>query len=210
MARVEVRESEIEDIFAQYPVLLRRALKLQNDIFLVARQMALPSGRLDLVYSHLSELLLIELKVETFQNSFIDQVLGYKSDLNVMQTEGLFLQGDVTAVLMCPDLTSADGLFADARGVRTIAYDPGDVLNDFYRNAPIDTRYISVQPTDHGIWRIGLINDTIYLLNDLPSISEIARARHLSPKTIANQIRFAAELGLVRRNERKPGLSRLG
>ena len=66
MTTVEVRESEIEDIFAQYPLLLRGVLKLSHDIFLVARQKILPSGRLDLVYSHLSDLLLIELKVDLF------------------------------------------------------------------------------------------------------------------------------------------------
>ena len=66
MTTVEVRESEIEDIFAQYPLLLRGVLKLSHDIFLVARQKILPSGRLDLVYSHLSDLLLIELKVDSF------------------------------------------------------------------------------------------------------------------------------------------------
>jgi hypothetical protein len=91
MVTSEVRESEIEDIFAQYPVLLRGVLGLSNDIFLVSRQMTLPSGRLDLVYSHLSELLLIELKVESFQRQFVKQVLDYKTDLLMLQQGGGFI-----------------------------------------------------------------------------------------------------------------------
>ena len=84
MTTVEVRESEIEDIFAQYPVLLRRILELSADIFLVARQKTLP-GRPDLLYSHLSELLLVELKVEPYQEPFVTQVTEYRSDLVSLQ-----------------------------------------------------------------------------------------------------------------------------
>ena len=74
MTTVEVRESEIEDIFAQYPLLLGGVLKLSHDIFLVARQKILPSGRLDLVYSHLSDLLLIELKVDSLVKTRFEEV----------------------------------------------------------------------------------------------------------------------------------------
>ena len=75
MTTAEVRESEIENIFAQYPVLLREVLQLSNDIFLVARQKILPSSRLDLVYSHLSELLYDY----TMQQSIINIVGLHKS-----------------------------------------------------------------------------------------------------------------------------------
>ncbi len=43
MTTVEVPESEIEDIFAQYPVLLRRILELSAHVFLVTRQKTLSS-----------------------------------------------------------------------------------------------------------------------------------------------------------------------
>ena len=205
MTTVEVRESEIEDIFAQYPLLLRGVLKLSHDIFLVARQKSLPSGRLDLVYSHLSDLLLIELKVEPFQKPFVKQVLDYKDDLISMQRRGEFIKGDVSAVLPCPRVAQGDSRFARDEGVKAIPYDPGEVLLEFYRNAPLDTRYLSVQPTDKGVWRIGIINESLYLADKYRTIQEIATERRQSPKTISNQLRLAEELGLIRK-ERRNGL----
>ena len=210
MTTVEVRESEIEDIFAQYPLLLRGVLKLSHDIFLVARQKILPSSRLDLVYSHLSDLLLIELKVEPFQKPFVKQVLDYKDDLISMQRRGEFIKGDVSAVLLCPRVAQGDSRFARDEGVKAIPYDPGEVLLEFYRNAPLDTRYLSVQPTDKGVWRIGIINESLYLADKYRTIQEIATERRQSPKTISNQLRLAEELGLIRKERRKVFLSSYG
>ena len=122
MVSVEVRESEIEDIFAQYPILLRRILELTADIFLVARQKILPSGRLDLVYSHLSDLLLVELKVEPFQESFLNQVTEYRNDLVSLQQRGEFVRGDLNAVLLCPRVTREEQRLAAVSEVAAVPY----------------------------------------------------------------------------------------
>lgn len=210
MVRAEVRESEIEDIFAQYPMLMRGVLELSHDVFLVARQKILPSGRLDLVYSHSSELILVELKVEPFRESFVRQVLDYKNDLDSLQSDGEFIQGTVNAVLLCSNVTTEQKMLADNDGVKAVSYDPGEVLVAFYRNAPLDARYLDVKPADHGVWRIGIINESLYLLKRHSTVGEVALERGLSSGTVGNQIRFAVELGLVERRGRHIHLSSRG
>ena len=109
-----------------------RILELSADIFLVTRQKALPSGRLDLVYSHLSDLLLIELKVEPFQEPFVNQVTEYRSDLVSLQRRGEFVRGDLSAVLLCPRVTRDEQRFAALSEVTAVTYSPAEVLLEFY------------------------------------------------------------------------------
>ncbi|MBI3759080.1 MAG: hypothetical protein HY269_04915, partial [Deltaproteobacteria bacterium] len=107
---VEIRESEIEDVFAFYPHLLKSVLGVSDDMFLMARQKALPTGRLDLVYACLSEIFLIELKVEAFRRKFVDQILGYWSDLQRLQEQGMFLKGTIVPYLLCPGVEDKGAL----------------------------------------------------------------------------------------------------
>lgn len=64
---MEVRESQIEDILVNAPILTRNILRLQEEPHLLSRQMIIPSGRLDLLYADRTDLLLIELKAVPFQ-----------------------------------------------------------------------------------------------------------------------------------------------
>ncbi|MBM3943879.1 MAG: hypothetical protein FJ317_00105 [SAR202 cluster bacterium] len=203
MVTVEIRESEIEDIFAQYPSLLRKTLRLPNELTLIARQMILPSGRLDLLYSSLSNLLLVELKVESFRESFLKQILSYRADLTTLQAKGEFVQGSLTPILLCTSVNKDSLMFARQKGVEAHVYDPAEVLIEFYNNAPLDTKYLTVRPSDKGIWRIGLINESLYLLEKPSTASEISLERNRSPKTMGNQLAFAVELDLVQRDRQK-------
>ena len=199
MPRLEIRENEIEDIFAQHPVQMRKLLGLSQDVFLIARQKTLPSGRLDLLYSHLSELLLIELKVEPFRHSFVSQVLAYRNDLVSLQQNGTFISGHVQPFLLCPVLTNTDVNSAFALGVTAVKYDPREVLVEFFESAPLDVKYLSVRPADKGVWRIGILNDTVRLVESLRTSLRIAKEKRQSTKTIGNQLGLAEELGLVSR-----------
>ena len=60
--KLEVRESQIEDVLVNASTLTRRLLNLDDEPRLRVRQMILPSGRLDLLYAYQTKLLLIELK----------------------------------------------------------------------------------------------------------------------------------------------------
>lgn len=194
---VDIRESEIEDVFAVYPHLLANVLGVSDDMYLMARQKALPSGRLDLVYACLSEVLLIELKVEAFKKKFLDQILDYRADLLELQQQGRFIKGSIVPYLLCPESNRESGETAIHRGVRFVTYDPAEVLTEFYKRAPLNTKYMSVVPSDKGVWRIGLVGQSLAVAAASPEVATIARTRGLSVKTIGNQFRLAEELGLV-------------
>jgi hypothetical protein len=194
---IQVRESEIEDVLAIYPDLLKKWLSFSDDIFLVARQKPVNSGRLDLVYSYHSDLILVELKVEIFRKAFVNQVLSYQADLINLQKQKKFVNGTILPYLLCPAISKENLKYSQERGVNSISYDPAKVLDEFFQRAPLGTRYFSVLPTDKGVWRIGLINESLYLLANENSRKNIANTKNLSVKTIGNQLRLAEELGLI-------------
>jgi len=210
MSQIEIRESEIEDIFAVYPDLLTEILGLKDDIFLIARQKILPSGRTDIIVGHLDDIILIELKVESFRRSFVKQILGYHSDLLRLQEQKKFVQGRIYPYILAPYFSNSDYEFASANGVSCKNYDPEAALKEFFDRAPLDTKCFSTVPTDKGVWRIGLINETLYLLNTGNQRGQIARQKNVSIKTIGNQLRLAEELGLIYREGRKYELTVFG
>ncbi len=199
MVNVQIRESEVEDVFAQYPRMMKDALGLEAEIFLVARQMLLPSGRIDLMYSHRSELLLIELKVVPCRQTFIEQIAGYRADMVALQSRDDFIDGDIRSILLCPDSTQHLNREAERQDIRIATYSPEEILLEFYQHAPLDTRNLSITPADHGIWRIGIINQTLSLATEMHTTTELSASSGLSPKTIGNRMRFAAQLGLAQR-----------
>ncbi|MBC8111153.1 MAG: hypothetical protein H7Y04_08860 [Verrucomicrobia bacterium] len=75
---MEIRETQIEDILANFSALTQKILALDDEPRLVGRQLIIPSGRLDMLYVHKTEYLLLELKVTSFQKKFVQQVLDYK------------------------------------------------------------------------------------------------------------------------------------
>jgi hypothetical protein len=99
--KIEVRESQIEDVFVNSPNLVKRILTLEDDPRLLVRQMITPSGRLDLLYVHKAAFLLIELKTGGFNREFLEQVLRYKDDLKQYQASGKLLKGDIQPYLLC-------------------------------------------------------------------------------------------------------------
>ncbi|MGH9727260.1 MAG: hypothetical protein ACRD4V_01555 [Candidatus Acidiferrales bacterium] len=207
---LEVRESEIEDVFAQYPELLKRVLGISGDMHLVARQKPLPSGRLDLMYAYANHFLLVELKAGTFKPVFVTQVLSYRSDLQDLQERGAFIRAEIVPYLLCPSPTTEARQLAENQGVLLCPYSPADVLLEFYRQAPLEMKYLSVLPTDKGVWRIGLTNESVALAAKLPNPRQIANARGCSVKTVGNQLRLAEELGLLRFEKNRVELSSFG
>jgi len=165
---------------------------------------------LDLVYACLSEVFLIELKVESFKRKFVDQLLNYRADLLKLQEQGRFIRGSIVPYLLCPESNIESRQTALDRGVRFIAYDPAEVLTEFYKRAPLDTKYMSAVPSDKGVWRIGLVNQSLAVAAASPDVVAIAKTRGLSRKTIGNQFRLAEELGLVNHIGGRALLTELG
>ncbi|MDO8667659.1 MAG: hypothetical protein Q7K35_01005 [bacterium] len=210
--KLEVRESQIEDVFVSAGVLTRRILNLEDEPRLLVRQMILPSGRLDLLYAYQTKLLLIELKAVKFKRDFLDQVLNYKNELLEYQQRGKLLQGDIESFLLCTEATSLEKSLAEKRGVNLTKYDPQEVLGFFYKNFKPIAFFTKTKPIDIGIWNLHLVHEFIYLLEQTNSVIRLRELIGGSQKTLYNKIKFAFELRLINwlPNQDKVSLTNLG
>lgn len=195
---MEIRENQIEDIFVGSPNLMQRIMGLDEEPCLIGRQIIVPSGRLDMLYTYHKDLFLIELKVASFQKKFIKQVLDYKNDLVVLQKQGKLIQGEIIPFLMLPKVSTSNKNEIESNGVVYQEYDPEVVLESFYNEKlrPI-TFFSELKPIDIGIWSIHLVNKFIYNLTKTNSIKELQGLTEGSSKTLYNKIKFANELGLI-------------
>lgn len=194
---IEIREAQIENILVNAPVLTKDILQLEEDPRLVARQMILPSGRLDMLYAYRSRLLLLELKVEACQNRFIDQVLGYYRDLLSFQDSGRLLRGDIQPILLCPYFSSTVQKSAEKEGIVCIQYNPEFVLGYFYQNLRPVASFVEIKPIDIGIWNLHLIHKFIYEIESAKSVKQLQKIIEGSSRTLYNKIKFASELRLI-------------
>jgi Endonuclease NucS len=195
---VEIRETQIEDILVTSPVLVKDILKLEEQPKLIGRQLQVPSGRLDMLYTHKDYLLLLELKVTTFQKRFIRQVLNYKADLTNFQNDGKLVKGEIKPVLLLPEVKGSDIKIAKNEGIACLSYNPEDVLRHFYSEKlrPI-TSFSELKPIDIGIWNIHLLNKFIYHVENTNSVKKLQKLVEGSPRTLYNKIKFAKELNII-------------
>jgi hypothetical protein len=195
---MEIRETQIEDILITSSALMKETLKLEEEPRLIGRQIIVPSGKLDMLYAYQKDLFLIELKIAAFQKKFIQQVIGYKRDLQQFQKQGKLIQGDIQAFLLLPEINSTNKKEAESEGIICEEYDPEVILSYFYSEKlrPI-TSFAENKPIDIGIWNIHLINKFIYFLKDTNSIRELQNIVGGSPKSLYNKVKFAYELGLL-------------
>lgn len=211
--KMEIRETQIEDILISSPLLMQKTLGLDEEPRLIGRQIVLPSGRLDMLYAYQKDLFLIELKVANFQKKFIKQVLDYKKDLLLFQNQGKLVSGYIQPFLMLPKASETNKKEIEANGVLLQEYDPEEILKFFYSEKlrPI-TSFSELKPIDIGIWNIHLINKFIFFLKETNSIKTLLQLVGGSGKTLYNKIKFSSELGLI--NWSKNGdfisLSKLG
>ncbi len=194
---MDIRESQIEDVLAGAPILAKNILQLDDEPRLLVRQMILPSGRLDLLYAYQTKLLLLELKVVPFQQKFVKQVLDYKRDLTNYQERGKLLRGEILPYLLCPSISEKQRKTLHATGISCVGYEPGEVLEFFYRNFKPIASFTEVKPVDIGIWNLHLVHEFIYLLEETSSVNELKHLVGGSPKTLSNKIKFASELRLI-------------
>ena len=195
---MEIREAQIEDILVASPSLIKDILKLEEKPKLIGRQLQVRSGRLDMLYAHQNYLLLLELKVGTFQKKFVRQVLEYKSDLTNLQAKGKLINGEIKPFLLLPSISHTDIKTSQNEGVICLPYNPEDVLNYFYSEQlrPV-TSFSEMKPIDLGVWNLHLINKFIYHLENTSSVQELQVIIEGSKKTLYNKIKFASELNLI-------------
>ncbi|GMO55936.1 MAG: hypothetical protein Ta2C_11170 [Candidatus Endomicrobiellum trichonymphae] len=195
---MEIRESQIEDILVSSPDLTKSILGLDDNPKLIGRQIILPSGRLDMLYTYKAMFLLLELKIVSFQKKFVEQVLNYRNDLIEFQKTGKLLEGEITPYLVLPSMDSEYLQFAENNGVKCIEYNPEEVLKYFYNGKlkPI-TSFVELKPIDIGIWNIHLINKFIFELKNTRSVKLLQNIYDGASKSLYNKIKFASELNLI-------------
>ena len=207
---IKVRESQIEDVLATYSEVTQRLIGSQHELRLIARQMPLQSGRLDLLFSAGTRLLLLELKVEAFKRDFVSQVKSYAQDLLKLQEEGTLIAAPIDSLLLCPRFTSSGEQLCLAEGVTPVSYSPAEVLLDFYSRLGSVATFMSLRPSDHGLWNIHLIHRVLYSLPSHETVPSLAKATGLSAKSVGNHLRFAQELHLVLLHDRRYRLTEVG
>lgn len=194
---VEVRESQIEDILVASPGLLKNLLNTPDLPKIIARQMQVPSGRLDLLLTSSASIQLVELKVAPFQKAYVKQVLNYMRDVRSLQESDRLIRGELNAYLLCTRATNEQKKFATQENVCTIVYDPSEVLLHYYQeNKPI-ALFTDTRPIDLGIWNIHLIHDLLRVVSTKSNFSEVEEEIGGARQTLFNKIRFAHQLGLV-------------
>ena len=209
-ASAVVRESQIEDVLASFPHIAQRTLGLSEPPQLVARQMIVPSGRLDLLYATGQTLTLVELKVEEATPEFVAQIQRYLKDLKGLQAQAKLVAAPIDPVLLCPAFRRDAIRACAAAGVQALTYSPEDVLAEFFRSMRPLAELIELRPTDLGLWSIHLVHRALYELSSAKTAKAIAPRIGLSDKTVANHLRLALQLKLVEREGNRFGLSDLG
>jgi hypothetical protein len=205
---MEIRESQIEDILVSAPILTKNILHLEEEPRLLSRQMLTDSGRLDLLYAHRTDLLLLELKAVPFQKQFIRQTSGYLSDLLNLQKEGHLLKGCICPYLLVTQATKAQSQIATANNIQCVIYDPEEVLNYFFNNMKPIALFTETKPIDIGIWNIHLIHKLLYPIEDgINSVRKLRKHISGSPRTLYNKIKFADELRLIHWSPNKDPIS---
>jgi hypothetical protein len=194
---MDFKETQIEDILVGAPILAQKILNLDDEPRLIGRQILVPSGRLDILYAYKTKFLLIELKADSFQRKFIQQVLQYKKDLIGLQNSGKLVQCEIEPYLLCPSITDDQKTLGNKEGVFCYNYNPEEILKYFFYNLRPVASFVEIKPIDIGIWNLHLINKFIYELKKPISIKELQNIVEGSKKTLYNKIKFANELRLI-------------
>lgn len=208
---MEVRESQVEDVLATYSDITKGVLGIQDDLTLLARQKLLPSGdRLDLLFVSGTKLKLLELKVSPFDKQFIAQVTQYKRELVQLQSEDKLVNGYIDAYLLCPSMTEVQKRECLASDVFPVDYSPESVLDSFFARLSRQAGFIFLKPADHGLWAIHLLNRLLYATGEGRDKKQLSAEIGLSESTIGSYLRFAQELHLVEKRNKKFALTELG
>ncbi|MEW6171428.1 MAG: hypothetical protein AB1472_07745 [Candidatus Omnitrophota bacterium] len=195
---------------ASYPQITASILEFKGELRLIARQMIVPSGKIDLLFLGETKLFLIELKVEEFNKNFVDQIVNYRDDLLKLQQDGKLINADINSFLFLPSYDSTDELVAKSANVSLKKYSPNEVLETFFRELSSLSSFLTVRPMDYGVWNIHLINRALSLLTKTKNLEELTTKIGISRNSIRNQLRLAEQLGLVSKLKNQFYLTKIG
>lgn len=193
-----IRESQIEDILATYLDITKEILGISEDLTLLSRQKILPSGnKIDLLFVSGTKLKLLELKVEVFQIQFIEQAEQYRNELIELQRQKKLVYGPVDTYLLCPSISEKQKEVCKSKKIFVVEYSPQFVLQSFFNRLKNSANFITIRPTDHGLWNLRLLNRLLYQLEEVQTKENLVRRIGLSKSTVGSYLRFAEEIQLV-------------
>lgn len=193
-----VSERVVEDILSSDKSILADILSANPaNLSLVARQKALKSGKLDLLYLYENELLLIELKVVPFYDDIIRQVDAYFEDLRELQTQHRLINAAISKIALVTESKPEDIEKCNRASIRLLEYKPQFVLSKYYENFRELSYFLQLQSGDYGVVRLGLLKSTLQLLAEGKNIRGICETEARSEKTIRNRLSVATLLGIT-------------
>ncbi len=207
---LEIRESQIEDIFATQLDEVKSTLLVTDNISLISRQKILPSGnKLDLLFLSSSDLLLVELKAVSSEIKFCEQIIGYRQELIELQGRREIPNLPIKAYLLCPYFLEGHRKFCNENDVIPIQFSPYELLKNYYFKVKAITKLINLKPSNHGLWNLNLLNRILYSIKNENTIEELEKKTSLSKSTVGSYLRLSTELGLTIRTP-KVSLTHLG
>jgi len=196
---LEIRESQIEDIFATQLDDVKKLLSLDGSIALINRQKKLPSGGiLDLLFLSSNNLLLLELKAVRSEINFCDQVIDYREEIISLQPKNEFPNLPIKSYLVCPDFLDSHKDYCLKNNVVPIQFSPYELLKNFYFKVKAISRLINLKPSNHGLWNLNLLNRILYAINEETTLADLIHSTKLSKSTIGSYLRLSSELGLTK------------
>ncbi len=194
----QLSERVVEDILCCDRSVLAELISADpRSLTLVARQKALKSGKLDLLYLQDDRLMLIELKIGPFAPEVIQQVNQYALDLEELQAQRRLISAKVTKVVLAATARPSDYEQCKPHSVRLIVYSPESVLCRYYENFRRPAYFLQLQSSDYGVVRLGLLNYTLKLVSEGKNVKQICEAEGRSEKTIKNRLSLGVLLGLI-------------
>ncbi len=208
--KLEIRESQIEDIFATQLDEVRNTLSIRDNISLISRQKILPSGnKIDLLFLSPTDLLLVELKAVKSETKFCTQVAEYREELIYLQKENKIPNLPIKTFLVCPSFLKSHKTLCHENKIIPIQFSPYEFLKNYYFKVKAVTKLINLKPSNHGVWNLHLLNRIIYPATLDTTIDKLPEKTGLSNSTVRSYIRLSTELGLTNKHE-KIGLTNLG
>ncbi|TSA26742.1 MAG: hypothetical protein D4R68_06910, partial [Ignavibacteriales bacterium] len=144
-----ISEKIIEDILTSDKSILSEVLSLNfSDLSLIARQKIVSSGKLDMLYLHKDEMLLIELKTAQFYKEVITQINNYETDLLALQNQNKLIKSRIRKIVVVTGARENDYKVCKENRIDLIIYKPEIILSKYYENFKELSSFLKIQSGD--------------------------------------------------------------
>jgi len=212
MNSLNITEKVIEDIFSSDKSILAKTLSVNNsDISFIARQMRFKNEKkMDLLYLHRNELLLIELKAVPFYKGIISQINEYYNELIELQLQSKLIKANINRIILVTSASKDNYLLCQNENIKLIEFKIEDILTQYYNNFKELSAFLKIQPSNRGVTRLYLIKSTLDLLSKKNSFNDICKLQNLTRNTIHNRLAVASLMGLIIKNNKEYEFTDLG